>query len=34
MMENENLFENRVDLTRLQEGVTRLKAAIGEIIIG
>ena len=34
MMENENLFKNRVDLTRLQEGVARLKAAIGEIIIG
>ncbi len=33
-MENENVFENRVDLARLQESVTNLKAAIGEIIIG
>jgi MoxR-like ATPase len=33
-MENDNAFENRVDLERLQESVTKLKAAIGEIIIG
>ncbi len=33
-MENENMFENRVDLSKLGEGIEQLKAEIGKIIVG
>ena len=33
-MENENMFENRVDLSKLGERIEQLKAEIGKIIVG
>ncbi len=33
-MENENIFENRIDITPLQEKIVQLKAEIGKVIVG
>ena len=33
-METENIFQNRVDLTALREGVEKMRAEIGRVVVG